>query len=110
LYVDAALHWKKKRKQIKSPTNVSHLALLTLEPANIVLSIFVPLPIPTTAKTEGEMPLQNQLCSALIQHHSLPNTTLVKNTAFHALLATVNGYEKVSLPFKHHKTSERKIV
>lgn len=85
--VDAALHWKKTNKQTKNLTNTSYLAFLTLEPANIVLSIFVPFPIPTTAKTEEEMPLQNQLCNSLLQHHSLPNIKLVRNTAFHALLA-----------------------
>lgn len=102
---------KKENKQIKPPTNTSHLAHLTLEPANIVFSIFVPFPIPTTAKTEGEMPLQKQLCSSLTQHRSLLNIMLVRNTAFHALLEyTVNDYEKVSLKFKQHKTSERKKI
>lgn len=53
LYVGAALPWKKNRNQSKqTSTNTGHSAFLTLEPANIVFSSFVPFPIPTTAKTE----------------------------------------------------------
>lgn len=56
LYVGAALHGKKKQAKT---TNTRHLVFLTLEPANIVFSSFVPFPMPTTAKTEREVPLQN---------------------------------------------------
>lgn len=65
LYVGAALPWKKNRNQSKqTSTNTGHSAFLTLEPANIVFSSFVPFPIPTTAKTEREITLLNQLCNS----------------------------------------------
>lgn len=56
LYVGAALQGKKRQAK---PTNTRHQVFLTLEPANIVFSSFVPFPMPTTAKTEREVPLQN---------------------------------------------------
>lgn len=56
LYVGAALHGKKEQAKT---TNTRHLVFLTLEPANIVFSSFVPFPMPTTAKTEREVLLQN---------------------------------------------------
>lgn len=83
------VHWctgrKVKREQTNTLTNTNHFTLLTLEPVNIVLSIFVPFPIPTTAKTE-KTALESQVCSFLIQHYSLLNTSLVRNAAFHVPL------------------------
>lgn len=58
-WFSSSLTEKKENLQTKPPGNTSHLAFLTLEPANIVPSIFVPFPIPTTAKREEEMLLQN---------------------------------------------------